>query len=1120
MILLFSRSVALFVVLYSCLASHVVLGQGALYPKIEASFTISGISTDPVVLFDYTQTDVKVAILQPDSTTVTLPAFYDGGTTWRVRHSPAMPGIYQITGVTLNGSTISVGSLQPSSWVVSGFPTSPGFVSVDPANTNKFITSNGRRHFPLGNDVAWWTNNTQLGGIIAKLGGAHENWSRIWMMHFYDSLNLEWPKVGALGNFSLSVAQKWDAIVSAAEQNGVAFQMTLQHHGQYSTTVDPNWTDNPYNTANGGFLSNATNFFTDATAKALTKKKYRYIVARWGCSPAIMAWELFNEVQFSDAAQNGQWSNVAAWHDEMAQFIRSQDHYQHLVTTSSQIDQPIWNQCDYYQHHDYPNDYLASLRDEPGITAGYPIKPIFSGECGYYNSVSFYGFHPPLWASLMAAQSGAAQQWYGDAIEAQNAYSQYRSARDFVLRSGFADQDTLIKSAPRVICSQNTSLSFAPGGGWATASQDVFTVADTAPAGITTLPSYLQGVYHKSMTPNGYTFLVNYPVNGTFSVYINQIAQSGATMRILRDGSTATNLAFPSFTNYYNTNVTMTISVTAGSHTIVLTNAGLDWMVLGTITLNPYASMLSSYQVGNTNFAALWLWHQTNLLYPNATATVSGTVPLSGLAPGTYNGTWWDTFAGTAVSNFTFSVVDTNPVTLATPPILRSTAFFAGPAPQAGLSAPSLVLTLGSNSPAVTFPITLTNSGGLPLSYSLCVTGASPVSYSAMSSTQSGGPVYAWKDISGVGTDITSSFTAVAPPQTAADEGIVGPVNIGFGFPFFSGSQSPDIFNQLYVSQNGFVTFNPFAGSTSTNTVLPSASAPSNCIAFFWRDLDLSNGGKIYTATDAVNGTFTVQFQGVRFRYSTSTVTCQIILKTAGEILMQYQSLSVSNTSTVGVQDAGRTQGSTVVYNGNYLQGNFVVRLTPTRWFSLSANANLVPKASSETVYAVLNPAGLLYGTNKATLLIATGDASQPLFSLPVEIAVTPLATWRQSKFGTAANSGSAADTADPDGDGLANIVEYAFNLDPNVSSPNPISSAVTGGHLTLSFNRTHPAPADVTYWVEVTDDLTSGTWNSGPSYTTQTVTDNGNGTETVTITDVPVIGTTPAHFLRVRIGQ
>src|SRR5438552_2527066 len=73
------------------------------YAKIEASFAITNLATDP---FDYTVTDVRVQIIQPDSSTISLPAFFDGGTTWRVRHSPTLAGMYQVTGITLNSQPL------------------------------------------------------------------------------------------------------------------------------------------------------------------------------------------------------------------------------------------------------------------------------------------------------------------------------------------------------------------------------------------------------------------------------------------------------------------------------------------------------------------------------------------------------------------------------------------------------------------------------------------------------------------------------------------------------------------------------------------------------------------------------------------------------------------------------------------------------------------------------------------------------------------------------------------------------------------------------------------------------------------------------------------------------
>ena len=730
--------------------------QSSTYPKIEASFNIAGLSTDPAVLFDYTQTDVKVSIVQPDSSTVTLPAFYDGGTTWRVRHTPTMAGNYQITGIQLNDAPISVSSLQPTNWIVTGFPTGAGFVRVDPNNNRRFITSNGRRYYPVGENMAWSSPAANALNIFPKMGAAHENWSRVWMTHFYAGsglgLNLDWPKNNSeFGALSLSVAQNWDAIVAAADQAGIHFQMTLQHHGQYSTSVDPNWPQNPYNTANGGFLSNATNFFTDATARALTKVKLRYAVARWGYSPAILAWELFNEVQFTDAAgdgnlANGQWGAIEAWHNEMATFLRSQDTYQHLVTSSSVLNEPLWDQTDYYQHHEYPSDLITGIRDSQDITASQAVAPDFIGECGISN-VIHVGISPPIWAGLMAAQSAGAMPWYWDTIDPNNDYFLIQAAADFVTASGMGDQDVLNKSAPRTTGGPLGQLQFALGGGWGqNMGPDTFTVGSAAPDGIGLSTSYLQGNGNRSFLTNGYTFFVSYPSTGTFAVRVTSISACGGTLQIILDGTTMTNVVFPANSTCgstytpTSTNKTVTISVTTGAHTIKLANPGADWIQLGNITLNPYVAQLGAYAVGNTNFTAMWLWHRTNVFRASPGPAVTGTVDVGGLNAGTYAATWWDTFGAGVISNFTFTVTSPSvPVTLVTPPILRSTALYAGLAAQAGVVSPNLTQTVAPNSARFILPLSITNSGGLPLSYSLSFTGAIP-SWLSFSSTNGTAP--------------------------------------------------------------------------------------------------------------------------------------------------------------------------------------------------------------------------------------------------------------------------------------------------------------------------------------------------------------------------------------------
>ena len=86
-------------------------------------------------------------------------------------------------------------------------------------------------------------------------------------------------------------------------------------------------------------------------------------------------------------------------------------------------------------------------------------------------------------------------------------------------------------------------------------------------------------------------------------------------------------------------------------------------------------------------------------------------------------------------------------------------------------------------------------------------------------------------------------------------------------------------------------------------------------------------------------------------------------------------------------------------------------------------------------------------------------------------------------------------------------------------ASPHPLTLALVNGLLTITFKRAHPAPADISYLFEVTDDLGSGVWNSGPGYTTQTMTDNLDGSETVIVTDLVAVPSRAAHYLRVRVS-
>ena len=142
-----------------------------------------------------------------------------------------------------------------------------------------------------------------------------------------------------------------------------------------------------------------------------------------------------------------------------------------------------------------------------------------------------------------------------------------------------------------------------------------------------------------------------------------------------------------------------------------------------------------------------------------------------------------------------------------------------------------------------------------------------------------------------------------------------------------------------------------------------------------------------------------------------------------------------------------------------------------------------------------------------------------------------PVESWRQVTFGTnASNVNVAGDAADPDGDGICNLLEYAFSLDPRVASTNGIPRAgtlLTNGlkFLSLQFS-TRPIPAGVTYVVQTSSNLLQ--WVDGCRYSDATniltagetteVSSSGATNHTVRLT-IPA-SVSPSRFMRVKVTK
>jgi hypothetical protein len=192
-------------------------------------------------------------------------------------------------------------------------------------------------------------------------------------------------------------------------------------------------------------------------------------------------------------------------------------------------------------------------------------------------------------------------------------------------------------------------------------------------------------------------------------------------------------------------------------------------------------------------------------------------------------------------------------------------------------------------------------------------------------------------------------------------------------------------------------------------------------------------------------------------------------------------------SATITVNRTGGAQGAVqisyaTVLGGSALPGVDYVSTNGTlSWASGDATAK------SFSVQIVDNTQANPNKTINLALSSPTGGAYLNLQSTAVlTIVEDAYEAWVLEHFGTNANNPSiAGDLADPDGDGLDNLLEYATVSDPNVAAQGgTVPDIINNGNIQLTFHRNVSA-TDLTYVIRYSDSLSN--WNDLMTYTAAT---------------------------------
>lgn len=260
-------------------------------------------------------------------------------------------------------------------------------------------------------------------------------------------------------------------------------------------------------------------------------------------------------------------------------------------------------------------------------------------------------------------------------------------------------------------------------------------------------------------------------------------------------------------------------------------------------------------------------------------------------------------------------------------------------------------------------------------------------------------------------------------------------------------------------------------------TVLPTTPGTNVAIS----SLTLLASGSL-TLPAARNDSSTV----VSFANTTAYASYLIVFPTVKNTPSAANSTQISEIALTLADLAGPTGGAVQMNPGSPVDAGVTLSVLLSGWsdptgplnYELLVDNVVASARASNTLRNFVAPSTPGGHVLKARIYDGADNVTEVTQNFTVNSA---LETWRNTYFGTTANTGNAANAFDFDGDGLSNLAEFAFGLDPTIANAGQLPQVqFDGSALTYTF-ATPPGVTGVTYGAQWTTDLSANNWQPVP---------------------------------------